>query len=289
MVRILILFAAGILLSACGNEPGSGKKTSSQSVTHLKTIRTRYKALTSKDSIKNIARFFTPGQQDILQVVNRIDADHILRLDTVLLPLDISGDPVQYSPFPQSASFLKEVKKIVFFSYPAEYFAAYENGSLVYSGPTNMGRQKDPTPTGLFYTNWKAEETKSTFNDEWELKWNFNIENKLGVGWHQYEMPGYPSSHACLRMRESDAKKMYDWAEQWVVKNDTAVQVKGTPVIVFGSYPFGGPKPWLQLLNDPHALDLSEDQLQQQTQPHLNEILNEQKKRIASGSHNHNQ
>jgi hypothetical protein len=31
----------------------------------------------------------------------------------------------------------------------------------------NMGREKDQTPTGLFFTNWKAEETTSTFNDEW--------------------------------------------------------------------------------------------------------------------------
>jgi hypothetical protein len=30
----------------------------------------------------------------------------------------------------------------------------------------------------------KAEETTSF--DEWDLRWNFNIENKLGVGWHQY-------------------------------------------------------------------------------------------------------
>jgi hypothetical protein len=26
---------------------------------------------------------------------------------------------------------------------------------------------KHKTPTGLFFTNWKAEETTSTFDDEW--------------------------------------------------------------------------------------------------------------------------
>jgi hypothetical protein len=44
-----------------------------------------------------------------------------------------------------------------------------------------------------FSLNWKAEETTSTFDDEWDLRWNFNIENKLGVGWHQYSL-GYPAS-----------------------------------------------------------------------------------------------
>jgi hypothetical protein len=32
-----------------------------------------------------------------------------------------------------------------------------------------------------FLHDWKAEETTSTFDDEWDLRWNFNIENKLGV------------------------------------------------------------------------------------------------------------
>jgi hypothetical protein len=41
-------------------------------------------------------------------------------------------------------------------------------------------------------TNWaflhelESRGTTSTFDDEWDLRWNFNIENKLGVGWHQY-------------------------------------------------------------------------------------------------------
>jgi hypothetical protein len=54
-----------------------------------------------------------------------------------------------------------------------------------------MGREKDQTPTGLFFTNWKAEETTSTFNDEW-VKMNYNIIN--WVGFHQYSLPGYPAS-----------------------------------------------------------------------------------------------
>jgi hypothetical protein len=33
----------------------------------------------------------------------------------------------------------------------------------------------------------ESRETTS-FDDEWDLRWNFNIENKLGVGWHQYSL-----------------------------------------------------------------------------------------------------
>jgi hypothetical protein len=142
-----------------------------------------------------------------------------------------------------------------------------------------MGRKADKTPTGLFFTNWKAEETTSTFNDEWNLKWNFNIANKLGVGWHQYELPGYPASHSCLRLQEKDARHLYEWADQWVLLDDDTVAVKGTPVIVFGTYDFGAPKPWSQLVANPKALAISEEEITKQATPFLKTILDEQQKR----------
>jgi lipoprotein-anchoring transpeptidase ErfK/SrfK len=215
----------------------------------------------------------------IALALNRTDKAFFPKMDSVVIADDMNGDLSYYLPFPLEVPYLKDINKIIFFSYPAQTFATYEKGSLTYTGPTNMGRKKDPTPTGLFYTNWKAEETISTFDDEWKLRWNFNIENKLGVGWHQYELPGYPASHSCLRLQEKDARYLYDWADQWVLADKDSVQVKGTPVIVFGSYDFGGPKPWLQLITNPRALDISPDEIQKQTQPFLNAILSEQKNR----------
>jgi hypothetical protein len=215
----------------------------------------------------------------IVLAINRTDKNNITKMDSILIPSDLTGDLAFYLPFPLEVPYLKDINKIIFFSYPTQTFAAYENGELIYTGPTNMGRKKDPTPTGLFYTNWKAEKTISTFNDEWDLYWNFNIANKLGVGWHQYELPGYPASHSCLRLQEKDAKYLYTWADQWILKDDETILVKGTPVIVFGSYPFGEPKPWLQLAQNPKALNISADEIVQATKSYLNGILSEQKKR----------
>lgn len=217
----------------------------------------------------------------IVLAVNRTDNKNLVKMDSILVPTDRSGDVAYYLPFPLEVPYLKDINKIIFFSYPTQTFAAYENGILVYTGPTNMGRKKDPSPTGLFYTNWKAETTTSTFNDEWELHWNFNIANKLGVGWHQYDLPGYPASHSCLRLQEKDAHYLYDWADQWVLADKETVKVKGTPVIIFGSYDFGAPKPWLQLTANSHALDISAAEIEKQTTPFLNKILSEQKIRTA--------
>ncbi|MBF6642080.1 L,D-transpeptidase [Flavobacterium sp. J49] len=217
---------------------------------------------------------------DIALAVNRIDKANFVKMDSVVIPTDLTGHIAYYFPFPFEVKALEEVNKIIFFSYPTQTFATYENGQLVHTGPTNMGRKKDQTPTGLFFTNWKAEETTSTFNDEWDLKWNFNIANKLGVGWHQYELPGYPASHSCLRLLEKDAKYLYDWADQWVLLDDETVSVKGTPVVIFGAYDFEAKKPWLQLVNNPKALNIAEDEITKQVKPFLKNILAQQQKRV---------
>ncbi|MDR7210041.1 L,D-transpeptidase [Flavobacterium piscis] len=216
---------------------------------------------------------------NIAYAINRTDKANFAKMDSVVIPEDFSGDLPSYLPFPFHVSNLKDVSKILIFSYPTQTFAAYEYGELVYTGPTNMGRKKDQTPTGLFFTNWKAEKTTSTFNDEWDLKWNFNIENKLGVGFHEYELPGYPASHSCLRLLEKDAKYLYKWADEWVLKDSENVKVKGTPVIVFGSYNFDGSKPSFELVKDPKALDISESEIESQTAPFLKSILENQKLR----------
>ncbi|WP_430401606.1 L,D-transpeptidase [Fluviicola sp.] len=222
------------------------------------------------------------SERAIVFAVNRTDSLNFAKMDSVIVPVDLNGDMVYYLPFPLEVPFIKEIEKIIYFSYATQTFGAYECGELVYTGPTNMGREKDQTPAGLFFTNWKAKKTISTFNDEWELRWNFNVVNKAGIGWHQYSLPGYPASHSCLRLSEKDAKYLYTWADQWVLTDKTTIQMKGTPVIVFGSYDFSAPKPWLQLIHDPHALDISGTDIKRITEPFLNEILAEQKNRGVS-------
>lgn len=237
-------------------------------------------------TLENTKDWLSKNQADsiklgIIFATNRVDKTTVSQLDSIIVPADFSGDIVYYLPFPLEVKALQDVDKIILFSYPTQTFGAYENGNLVYAGPTSMGRAKDVTPTGLFFTNWKAEKTTSTFNDEWDLKWNFNIENKLGVGFHEYKLPGYPASHSCLRLLEKDAKFLYNWADQWVVNKKEVVTAQGTPVIVFGAYNFDENKPWLQLVKDPKALQLSENDIENQVSPFLSRISKEQKTRLS--------
>jgi hypothetical protein len=256
------------------------KSTTAKTYNHPKRVDVTYTLQSMKDSNgKTLRSRYTEQQLYTIYALNRMDKQHGAKADSLIIPNEIHDDFVLYSPFPYVLESLKDVEKMVFFSYPSQAFAAYEHGHLVHWGPTNMGRKADPTPTGLYFANWKAEETVSTVDDEWILKWNFNIENLEGIGWHEYAMPGYPASHSCLRMLQADAKYMYEWADQWVLKGTDNKLANGTPVIVFGNYNFDGPKPWWALAQNPKALDISEAELNGLVQQHLSKILKEQEQR----------
>lgn len=288
MIRIALYLSMMALFTQCAEQepktPASSNDTTAAKPGRAPINRPKpaaditYRLVPAKAWLKANKADSTSSYQHLISTINRIDRSNMASLDSILVPSDSTADIAWYLPFPHHVKGLEEIRKIIFFSYPSQTFGAYEYGELVYTGATNMGRKKDPTPEGLYYTNWKAEETTSTFNDEWELKWNFNIENKLGVGWHQYALPGYPASHSCLRLLEKDARYLYDWADQWKIKGTDEILAKGNPVVVFGSYPFGGKKPWLELVSNPRALDISEATLEGLIAAKKSEILAEQSK-----------
>ncbi len=280
---VLLGITLALILFSCKNVE-TKKATPTNKIIKKAPVRKAPKAVSY--TLENTKEWLKTNKSaeelEIALAVNRTDKQFFTKMDSVIIPTDVSGDISFYLPFPVEVPFLTEVHKILFFSYPTQTFAAYENGILIYTGPTNMGKKKYQTPTGLFFCNWKAEETISTVDDEWKLLWNFNIANKGGIGFHQYDLPGYPASHSCLRLQEKDAKYLYEWADQWVLADNENVKFKGTPVIVFGSYPFGRPKPWSQLVKNPKSLDISESEMEKVTRPFLSTILKEQEKKKKS-------
>lgn len=279
----LILFLLVILINAGCRDQKQQKIPQSDTtavIPEMKRVDITYNLVSPKDSIKKVLGKLDSAQKSIVLALNRVDAKNISRLDTIVLPTNLKEAFIQYMPYPAEVAYLGKIHKIIFFSYAAQAYGAYENGKLIYTGPTSMGRQNKQTPTGLFYANWKAEKTNSTVNDEWELKWNFNIENDSGIGWHQYALPGYPASHSCLRLFEKDAKNLYAWADEWILKGADSILANGTPTVVFGSYPFGNSRPWYGLGSNPKVLDISAKDLEQLVTPHLAEIMAQQEKRI---------
>ena len=223
---------------------------------------------------------FSEEERYTILALNRLDSKNKWRADTLAVPAEFDQTLMAYSPFPKNIETLKEVKKMVFFSYPIQAYALYESGELIKWGPTSMGKKTAQTKRGLMFANWKKELAISTVDSDWKLPFNVNVHNTLGIGWHQYDLPGFPASHSCLRLLMDDAKFLYNWVDTWILnKGGATLKANGTPVIVFGDYEWGGKKPWKNLINDPASNDISLEAMDEIIEPHLNKILKEQQNR----------
>ena len=260
---MLIATSIIILLQSCNqsqvdNLPEPIKKKLEEIEVKGKTLLT-YRFL-SMDSLRLLYKnkVLFSKHSSLIYALNKVDEQHLFRLDSVLLPDTIVDELIFYSPFQKQIKFLSPVRKLILFYYPLQSFAAYSNGRLIRWGPVSMGKKSTPTPAGLYFTNWKAKRTVSTVNDEWIMDWYFNLENQLGISMHEYDLPGYPASHSCIRMLESDAIWFYEWADQWTLTKDDRIASFGTPVVVFGEFPDLKVKPWLQLNNSKELIQVAD-------------------------------
>ena len=237
-----------------------------------------YRLIASADTSEWLSNLKEGDTLSALMVINRTDAWRLKHMDTLVFPDTIGNDIALFSPFPKSIDELKQIQKIVFVSHYSQAFAVYENGERIKWGPVSLGSKHKPTPTGLFSVNWKSKRTISTINSSWILEWYCNIDNYEGIGMHQYELPGYPASHGCVRMYRDDANWLYHWADQWTVE-DGQIATHGTPIVIFGEYPHGERKPWLQMEKNNAAVKISSEQLMEVMQEYLPLVMERQAKR----------
>ncbi len=212
-------------------------------------VRYHLDSFASAEEVDSFQTRFSDEEKKIIFALNRMDAWRLSAGTQLIIPDSVSNNLLTYSPFPEELELLDSIPKTVLINQRVQGFALYENGKLVRWGPTSSGKKSTPTPNGLHYGNHKAKSKVSTVNPNWILPYYFNFMNFEGVGVHQYSMPGYPASHACVRLLEEDARFIYDWAEQWKLNaNEQVIIENGTPFMVFGEYDYEhSSPPWLRL------------------------------------------
>jgi hypothetical protein len=218
------------------------------------------------DSIVNMAAWdslYSPEQKKMIYALNRIEQVRVGPGVKLLVPDSLVTDLIFYSPFPENLELLDSIPKTVLIAQRIQAFGLYENGKLIKWGPVSSGKQSTPTPNGLHYGNYKAKRKVSTVNSSWILPYYFNFMNFEGVGVHQYLLPGFPASHACVRLDMDDAMFIYGWANQWQLDSrGRTVEKNGTPFMVFGEYDFEAETPpWMALAEDPEANFLNKNEL----------------------------
>lgn len=274
-VILLILFA--LIISSCSQSSSDKDKEDKfpmendsifrEEIEQLKEpeyiITYKLDSLENEKQIDSFRTRYSNEHQKLIFALNRLDPNRLKSGLNLLIPDTLFNDINRYSPFPEVLNILDSIPKVVLISQRIQGFALYEKGELLKWGPVSSGKQSTPTPNGLHYGNFKAKKKISSVNPDWLLPYYFNFMNFEGVGIHQYTLPGYPASHACVRLRMEDSQFIYDWANQWKL-DETGRQIEknGTPFMVFGSYDYKNPFPWQKLGEDSKSNHLTEVELE---------------------------
>jgi hypothetical protein len=285
---LLIFMIAACCFSSCTEEkkeqPPPKVVTEKPVAAKEEPVSLRYRtfAITGARDLQKLVDSVSADQLLLMQKINRLDRAHFRQGYVLLLPSDFS-DSTNISPYPPKLASLAEVKKILFVNRRIQAFGIYENGVLVRWGPTSTGKKKTPTPPGLYYTNWKKELTRSTIDNGWELPWNVNIANFEGISLHQFDLPGYPASHSCVRLLAEDAQWIFNWAEEWVLsKGGSQILIHGCPVVIFDEYDHTLKTPiWKNLHTNPLSANTNNSQLDSIFTVYKDTIIERQRRREA--------
>jgi hypothetical protein len=204
------------------------------------------RACSPLDSISNAYK--------VMRLLNRKDIRYLRVGDTLVMPDTIMQDLRAYSIFPQYWAGGDTIPKIILVSNVWQAYACYEYGELVRFAACNTGEERKPSFPGRYAVYWRQRLRISSLNDEWKLPFTVNFHLQAGSAFHQFDMPGRPVSHSCIRQFIQDAEWLYRWVK--VARKDTVrhsyVTMSGTPVIILDVFNFarrrGGP--WLELTSN---------------------------------------
>lgn len=223
-------------------------------------------AISSKAVLDSIRRVCgrSAGTEDsyrVMRLLNRKDIQYVRVGDTLVMPDTIYKDLRAYSVFPQYWEGGDSLPKVILVSNAWQSYACYEYGELVRFAACNSGEERKPSFPGRYAVYWRQRLRISSLNDDWKLPFTVNFHLQAGSAFHQFDMPGRPVSHSCVRQFIEDAEWLFRWVR--VARKDTVrhayIPMSGTPVIILDVFNFarrrGGP--WLELTsNNPVSIDL---------------------------------
>lgn len=225
--------------------------------------------ITTSETLDSVRRTFAKTPETwkyyrVLTLLNRQDIQYVRMGDTLVLPDTVMDDLRAYSVFPQYWPEGDTIPKAVFISNAWQSYACYERGELVRVAACNSGEERKPTFPGRYAVNWRHPRRISSLDSTWILPFTVNFHLQAGSAFHQFDMPGRPVSHSCVRQFLSDAEWLYKWVRTGRIDSTRRRYIpwSGTPVVILDVFDFrrkrGGP--WLELTNNtPVGIKLPQD------------------------------
>lgn len=174
-----------------------------------------------------------------LMTLNRKEWRFFRTGQTIIVPDTILEDLRAYSLFPLNYPAASSIPKLIVVSPAYQCYGAYEYGKLVRFVPVNSGKEKTPTFPGRYALVWKERLRRSSLDSTWIMPFTYNFHGEAGSAFHQFEMPGYPASHSCVRQLMEDAEWLFGWGEgQKLDEKKKPIRLSGTPVIIIDHYDF---------------------------------------------------
>lgn len=186
----------------------------------------------------------------ILKTLNRKELYYMRSGSKIIVPDTIIDDLRAYSVFPQYYHGAAKLEKLVVVDNKMQCYACYEYGKLIRFAAANTGKERTPTFPGRYSMNWKKKDHRSSIDSNWHLPYTFNFHSQAGSAFHQFEMPGRPVSHSCVRQFLDDAEWLFNWGQRQ--KYDSLgkpLYMSGTPVIIVNMFDYSRKKggPWLDI------------------------------------------
>jgi hypothetical protein len=219
-------------------------------------VEYRLIALDSRKTLDSVRNAFGKKPSTMLgyrafTTVNRKDIQYFRLGDTAVIPSVFHSDLRVYSVFPHLYPAADTLPKLIIISNAFQSYACYERGKLVRFAACNTGREAKPTFPGRYTLNWRDKIRRSSLDSSWVLPFTWNFHLFAGSAFHQFDMPGRPASHSCVRQFMDDAEWLFNWGKGGKIDTATKkyIPMTGTPVIIMDVFDYTRKKggPWWEM------------------------------------------
>ncbi|MCX7737314.1 MAG: L,D-transpeptidase [Candidatus Kapabacteria bacterium] len=274
-ISILLFLSAFAFFYSCTGESESSERISSNDNTldrvepfnknkeeifhnEIPLINYTLDTIKSREHLNKILNKYRKTESNFIQhkvfiTLNRKELRFLGVGSAYITPDTIVNDIKAYSVFPHYYQGAEKIPKLIVISNVYQAYGCYEYGKLVRFAAANTGKERTPSYPGRYALNWKVKLHRSSLDSNWVMPFTWNFHTEAGSAFHQFEMPGRPASHSCIRQFLDDAEWLFYWGEG--IKRDSLgklIPLSGTPVIIIDHYDFnvGKGKQWLRLKNN---------------------------------------